>query len=513
VFAASITPVSDDPRGPYRPGNNTVEWVPSNATDSDLRDNPGLVSDPPEQPFFVRPLLSFGANQQAAEGSTVQVVLYLNGEAPNYPVDVEYSISGSASAADYTAPAPTSGNVQFTDTTPQVISFDLTAADGADSGETIVFTLTGAGSNAAIGSKKKHTVTIVEGNVAPRVELQFSQGGTVVGSAYPAFGDITINAVVSDVNGGTHSFDWSASHNALTPPLPLTEQNWTRAIPGPGNFLIDVIVTDDGVPPLSTRVSRVLNVSALAAPAALVNLADDDGDGIPLFLDAIDGALGNGNVVPDQTVDTDSSMLLETEAGLTLRRGSTAQAAERFGALLTGSDIENHGSAGGDAPLNGEDDFEHVGGIYDFSIHGVIPGSSARIVLPLQSAVPKGGRYRMYHPDTGWSDFVVDDNNQLASAAGEPGACPEPGSSAYQSGLRYLNNCVQLTIEDGGPNDTDNLVNGIINDPSGVGLQLTDPEVEKVEEGSGRVSPLLLATLLVLGGLVYWRRRRGIRTG
>jgi len=72
--------------------------------------------------------------------------------------------------------------------------------------------------------------------------------------------------------------------------------------------------------------------------------------------------------------------------------------------------------------------------------------------------------------------------------------CPEPGSSAYITGLNYLDNCIQLTIKDGGPNDTDNQVNGVINDPSTVGLTLTEPEgFEEVEEGSGgRVSPLLL---------------------
>jgi len=70
-----------------------------------------------------------------------------------------------------------------------------------------------------------------------------------------------------------------------------------------------------------------------------------------------------------------------------------------------------------------------------------------------------------------------------------------------------------LTIKDGGPNDTDNQVNGVINDPSTVGLTLTEPEgFEEVEEGSGgRVSPLLLAVLLMLGGFAFWRRQRGVR--
>jgi hypothetical protein len=255
----------------------------------------------------------------------------------------------------------------------------------------------------------------------------------------------------------------------------------------------------------------VLNVAAGASGRTPAELADADGDGIPAYLDAIDGTVAGANLVPDQTVDVAESMMLETEAGLTLSRGATSQAAERYGALLTNSDIEQFGSASGSAPLGADDDFDHVGGIYDFEISGLIPGSSARIVIPLQSSIPRNGRYRKFAPAAGWSDFVVDGNNQVASASGESGACPEPGSSAYRSGLHYLDNCVQLTIEDGGPNDTDNEVNGVINDPSTVGLTLSDPEIEQVEEGSGRVTPLLLAMLLMLGGFAYWRRQRGIR--
>ncbi len=237
--------------------------------------------------------------------------------------------------------------------------------------------------------------------------------------------------------------------------------------------------------------------------------ADNDGDGIPDFLDAIDGTLAGGNLIPDQTVDPGESLLLETGPGLTLVRGSTTQAASRFGALLSDSDIESFGSVSGTAPVNGEDSFSHVGGIYDFEIRGLIPGSSASIVIPLQSAIPRNGVYRKFNPATGWADFVVDNNNLIASTAGDLGACPEPGSSAYVNGLQYLDNCIQLTIQDGGANDTDNSVNGVINDPSTVGVKLTDPEIEEVEDGSGKVSPLFLVILLSLVGFALWRRKRG----
>ena len=71
-----------------------------------------------------------------------------------------------------------------------------------------------------------------------------------------------------------------------------------------------------------------------------------------------------------------------------------------------------------------------------------------------------------------WSDLVLDENNTIASAAGTNGACPEPGSAAYAPGLNAGDNCVELTFEDGGPNDADATENNVIADPGGVAQPL-----------------------------------------
>ncbi|MFK8017910.1 MAG: choice-of-anchor U domain-containing protein [Gammaproteobacteria bacterium] len=69
--------------------------------------------------------------------------------------------------------------------------------------------------------------------------------------------------------------------------------------------------------------------------------------------------------------------------------------------------------------------------------------------------------------------------------------------------------CVQLTIEDGGPNDTDGEANGTIVDPGGVG-RIADtpapPQVQFVTNGGGSAGwPLLVLCSL---GLATNRRRR-----
>ena len=57
---------------------------------------------------------------------------------------------------------------------------------------------------------------------------------------------------------------------------------------------------------------------------------------------------------------------------------------------------------------------------------------------------------------------------------------------------------IELTLQDGGPNDSDQSVNGAVADPGAIGIQLSDPQIEPVQEGAGRLSPILLTLLLLL---------------
>jgi hypothetical protein len=81
--------------------------------------------------------------------------------------------------------------------------------------------------------------------------------------------------------------------------------------------------------------------------------------------------------------------------------------------------------------------------------------------------------YRKLTPINGWVDFVVDVNNQFASSQGSLGFCPPPGDASWSIGLSEGHWCVQLTIEDGGPNDDDGLANGSIDDPGGVAVLIS----------------------------------------
>jgi hypothetical protein len=125
-----------------------------------------------------------------------------------------------------------------------------------------------------------------------------------------------------------------------------------------------------------------------------------------------------------------------------------------------------------------------VGGCFDFTTNQLRSASDgggnyqyAQVVLPVSEAVPFWSLYRKYDTTTDtWGPFVIDSRNDVKTAPLDNGACPEPGNGSYDrpitgalaDKLRAGDECVQLTIEDGGPNDADGSVDGSVSDPGGV---------------------------------------------
>ena len=496
------TRVSANLTGPWRPGRQLVTWLAANLQNSSLATT--------EQVLNVRPLIGFGADRVVVEGGQVTVRLHLNGKAASYPVEVSYSVSGTADESDHDAVA---GSLQIADGEQSAeIEFNLLADSITDPDETILFSIDSV-SNAVMGSRSRLRLTVSEQNEAPDLAIQFMQKGQPISSGYVGDDDVTVTALVSDKNSGqSHSLDWTSSDNALLPPTDPSISSWTFT-PIAGVYRVELRVSDDGQPVRQSSAKRLLKIFATPPPTLTAIDSDGDGlnddvegyqdkdfDGIPEYRDTQQ----EPHLLPDQSEVLDASNLLQTENGLKLSVGNTALAAGIFGASVTDETIADFGSDSGQSPLNAQDEFEHVSGVYDFEISQLNPGDSALLVIPLQSAIPKNGVYRKFDEATGWTDFVVDGvKNIIYSAAGPSAACPEPGSSAYQPGLGYLHSCLQLLIEDGGPNDQDGEVNGVIRDPGSIGLKLSKPVTPTVEQG-GRLS---IGFLFALWFLALLRRR------
>ena len=469
------------------------------------------------------PVANFIVDQVVGEGRSFQLKVVLDRPAVGMTL-IPYTIGGTASTVsgvDHYA-----GDGTFTIDAGEREALGPTTAivdDGlGDDGETLTFTMGGL-INALPGSHNVHTVTIVEENRAPAVSLHARQDSGSTRTVVIGQGDVLVIASVDDPNpGSTFSYDWSLSDNALV-------DNWGTATDvnfgfsadslTPGLYNLHVKVTDQGVPPLSSEAELLLEVVSTAP--VLSATADSDGDGIADAFDAytdvdgdgIPGYLDHNSLLENQLqqIATQAdSYLLVTEPGMALRLGDVAFAAGADGARVSQEDIANFGDNLGGSGLNPADSVPNVGGYFDFEIYGLTqPGDSASIVVPQLEAIPEGAWYRKYSPLLGWRDFVVDARNSLASAPGEPGLCPIPSDPVYTVGLTAGHYCMRLTIEDGGPNDNDGVVNSIIEDPGQIVVARTEPvQSSATGEDRGRLGgigalgggALLLLVLCLAGG-------------
>ena len=258
------------------------------------------------------------------------------------------------------------------------------------------------------------------------------------------------------------TFDWSATDNVLDGGATVTTSTLSFDPAGLAPGFYSVAVTIDAGLSSEATGSLLLQVVS-SAPSA--GLDDSDNDGIP---DGVDDASPANSL----QVDAGNAALgnIVSSTGTRLSVGDNAQLAGIYGSGIPGADL----------PSDSLVEESCLGGCFDFQVSGVTPGGSVMVVLPLTAPLPSGSVYRKYNDAAGvWVDFGVGAGNAIASAgklAG--GACPDESSVAYDDALGLVagDDCIRLTIVDGGANDMDsaaNSANGIVYDPGGAGVPTT----------------------------------------
>ena len=464
------------------------------------------------------PWVNFYLDQVVEEGSQFTVSAVLSDIAITYPVSIPFTVTGSAlNGSDHDA---VDGTITINAGTTGSLTFNTISDGSNESDESVTFTMD-TPTNAKQGGRNTHTVTITEQNVAPIVELISSQGGLDTHLIVRTDGDVTFTAFVSDANPtDTHTYDWALTNNSLTDTDldgdPATFIFDPSAL-DPGFYKAHVAVQDSGG---ATSTVEILIEVVTTAPA--LTTADSDGDGISDDVESYDDSDGDG--IPDYK-DNDNlaahelqayddiigNYILRTDAGLQLRLGVVAFAAQADGANISIEEITSYGGGEATAGSDPNDGVTNTGGYFDYEIWGLTQaGQSARLVIPQLNPIPSNVAYRKYFASTGWQTFIEDSDNSIASAAGEPGVCPEPGSDLYTDGLTAEHYCIQLTIQDGGPNDTDGVANYVITDPGTLSIVATsEPEPEEADPppssqnsggggGGGILTPFALLILALL---------------
>ncbi len=449
----------------FRPGRTQLRYVARDAAGNEARAL--RVVD-------VLPLAQVGPVQQVSEGQRVVVTVTLNGDAPAYPVRIAFAVAGTASRpGDHDLAA---GNLTIERGRIGLVTFDTVGDAVGEGTESIAITLQSA-DGAAVGPRAATRVELVESNVAPLLDIVVRQGPRRGVRVLRDGGPVTAGVQVSDANvGDTFGHAWTSPGGSISGSgANGAEFTFDPASLAPGVHALEVRVTDRGGA-VATRRQELLVLAAPppsgsgdsdgdGIPDASENTTDDDGDGVTDHMDAHT----DRELLPLVAGGVGAAEELETEAGLRLGLGAAAIAANASHAGLSAGELASFGNRG--RPTSTTDTgFDYPLPFIDFVIEGAAPGDSVALVLPLAAPLAGGtAAYRKFD-GTAFRDFLRDPRNDVMSAPLVDGACPPPRSLRYATGLVAGSRCVQLLIEDGGPNDIDGAVDGRIVDPGTIGF-------------------------------------------
>ena len=475
VNSNPVTVTAVDPNNRFKPGRNTVNW---RAVDSEGRES--FVT----QDVWVDPLISIERDKTVQIGSgvttSVDVLVSLNGEAPEYPIEIDYEIEN---LFEQDQPSTVS-KLEIISGTEARITHTVVNFGIPDEGGMSRVSLAGEGNfanrkrsdvsftretpipmlDAVIRDyETKERVTTVE--VDSPVQFSFITGSNFDPSQFEGTLKVILNQDSYDYGAFENQYEWLNDGY-----YPIYDTSLASS--DPSSFGFELTLTErSGEQRVFVYSPEVRVVAALpelgsedsngdGIPDNIQGHKDSDGDGIPDYLD-----LNMPCNVIQQQVAQRNRYLVETEPGTCIRRGRVSMESESGAIQVQGTSVPGL--------VNEDQEYLNAGGVFDFTITNIgRAGNSAFVVLPQRGTLPSNAVYRKYINDA-WQDFVIDENNAVYSALGEPGICPAVASSAWQPGLQEGHYCVQLKLEDGGPNDADGKVDGNIEDPGGLAVRDT----------------------------------------
>ncbi|KGJ97234.1 putative Ig domain-containing protein, partial [Thalassotalea sp. ND16A] len=442
------------------PGRHNMLWQVS--------DSSGNTSEG-AQSVVILPIASLGGEYLAEVGAQLTIPVSLNGKAVDYPVSLTVDVTATNAASEsFGLP---SLDVIISEGQLGSVEVDLS---GHEVGDTVALTLSSA-TNATLGNSNNISnanIELIDHNVVPRLELLGRQDSDVRSTVYKDQGSVTVLADIFDSNhSDTHSVIWDSS---LTNTSAVEgEFSFDPAVVDEGSYVVSATVTENNT---SEQYSVTVNLSlnVVTTTPVLSDNQDSDGDGINDDLEGFGDSDGDG--IADHLDDNqDRSQLpigmfarLQTSSGLTLSIGRSVHQALGVNASMASMSTTDFA-----ALMNKDNSLlvnTPVTPVIDFIISGLTqPGDAATVIIPLPRglSLPANAEYMKYHADNGWSAFVEEGGNRIASAMlNEDGQCPMIGSEDYQAGLQQGSSCIALTLVDGGVYDNDGLANGQIADPA-----------------------------------------------
>lgn len=434
----------------FKPGLHTVTWQVTLSTGEVFK---------AQQQIAVNPLVTISQDANALSGQSYTAVMHLNGPAIAYPLFVSYEMF------DRTGEHLESWRASIASGTTAEIFIDGYFTEYY---EQLVIKLD---PSLNLGNKSSFILNSVTDNISPELNLTIQQAGETRYQITSNTDPVSIKANALNVTASdVYSVEWSSEHNELvnishddlqyqfnpnsllSKVYKVTATLTKDAIVRTQNIFFEVIAEQSVLTDQDTDGDLLLDNNE--------GYLDTDKDGLANYVDAISDL---SNVMPHKLSDS-APYLLETDAGTRLTLGQYSLQDTNYGVLISDELLQRN-------IIATDSDAENVGGLFNFEVHDLtISGTSVAIVIPLREKIPENMILRHLNANDDWLNFVIDDKNKLYSAPGENGYCPEQGSSSYTEGLTAGNWCVRLVIEDGGNNDGDGLVNGMLSLLAGIAI-------------------------------------------
>jgi uncharacterized delta-60 repeat protein len=441
-----------------------------NAVELTVSDHAGNVATSLQE-INILPRIDITSKLTVEAGGSYIVDANLSGSSATYPVDINAQLIRNGQVVDEIFTEITQG-------VKGVVSFTVPADSLLVDELSLLLIDT---SNAFVGKANQTELTVTEENIAPKLTLSVTQDGKIVSVVDPDNGNVTLSVSVTDVNeSDNHDMFWSDETGEFTEASNVLSYNVDPSALAEGSYSMQVTATENNTE-AALSVSQTVRF-IVEQLADLDEETDSDADGI---VDSEEGySDSDGDGIADYLDDDSNTTRLpsaentepmQTSPGLTMSLGSlvASQGSSSEDASLTVDDLA--ALVGDDAADTQDNHYEATTPLYNFTIAGLAEqGDSVAVVIPLTAgnSLPEGAVYRKYNTTNGWFNFVEDDNNNVSSAlADTSGNCPAASDASYSTGLTQGDNCIQLIIEDGGPNDADFTVNGSIEDPGAVVIE------------------------------------------
>jgi hypothetical protein len=528
-------------------GNHLLTWT---ATDS-----AGNTSEA-AQLISIEPILQFSEAYTRYYEDKYACPLRLSGQAAKYPVSVSYSLIGnkqsdSSEVTLYEDTLLVDGHESPLEI--PIYDFMFSYSEPLEDLRLVISQV----SNGVLGDLTSCEVIFANTSTTPKASLSITQNNKLyripVKNYNSIIATVTLSELPEDLDPNQASYEWWLSDDGVAD-TDSADTTYTidPASVQPGLYEVGVTVTI-GSYQISDKLSFLVTSGN---PDDFYGDSDQDGvvdypdgpddtdqDGVPNYLD-------HANLPRNklQIVRADGVQLINSDPSTDLFLGNTALQAQTHGALITANDIvtcaqtELCGTADTENPT-------YYAGLYDFQIKD-LPGdnSPVHVVIPQQSPIEANSVFRLL-TTSGWQTFQEDSNNSVKSATTSNGFCPPPQNSNYQTRLQQADTCIELKVEDGGPNDADGQLNGRILIMGGLVVSTTPVEDGSTEEentsdpddtqdsiddsgdsdtsdeeadsnqtnnsssgGGGAIAPLLLLMIILYLTLITRRRDRDKRT-